>query len=618
MKMEIEPGRPVLLDGAKKASARDWDVAAAAVLRKARKLAKDAPDDDAWDALARSTVEGLAIPPLGTPDRLAASGGAPFALEALTGSGSIVARAESGWDIRALVADPDPATANAAALADLENGATSLWLSVGGAGTPLSRLPRVLDGVLLELAAVVLQPAGEVTELQAAVAFTELIDERGGEPDAGTNLGADPIGRSLRSAGPAPDRSAMFAAVRRLGDLASGFGIRALMVDGTVAHDAGAGDAAELGYALAVGADYLRALEAGGCGIEDALGLLEFRFAATAEQFSTIAKFRAARGLWRRVAEISGAAGGLGDQLQHAVTSLPMLTRYDPWVNLLRTTVAAFAAGVGGADAVTVLPFDTRLGVPDALGRRMARNISALLISEALAAAVTDPAAGSSAVEILTRELAEAGWAEFQRIERAGGIRLDDSMRGRWAETATERVRRIATRKQPITGVSEFPNLREVLPTRRSALPFTDVISFWADSFEGLRDEPAVQPVFLATLGTVPEHAARAGFMANLFAAGGVDTVTAGATTGVEDVVAAFTAAGAPVACLAGTDAAYAEIGAAVIGGLRAAGASRVVSGGRPKGELAQLVDDHFAAGEDAVAFLQRTRQSLSMTEVTA
>ena len=99
-----------------------------------------------------------------------------------------------------------------------------------------------------------------------------------------------------------------------------------------------------------------------------------------------------------------------------------MMTRYDPWVNLLRTTVAAFAAGVGGADAVTVLPFDTRLGVPDALGRRMARNISSLLISESHVAAVHDPAAGAHAVEMLTAELAEAGWAEFQRIEAAGGI----------------------------------------------------------------------------------------------------------------------------------------------------------------------------------------------------
>jgi methylmalonyl-CoA mutase len=276
--------------------------------------------------------------------------------------------------------------------------------------------------------------------------------------------------------------------------------------------------------------------------------------------------------------------------------------------------VAAFAAGVGGADAVTVLPFDTRLGIPDALGRRMARNTSSLLISESHVAAVTDPAGGSHAVEILTAELAEAGWAEFQRIERAGGILAalaDGSLRSRWAVTAAERARRIATRRLPITGVSEFPNLREVLPTRRSTASPEAMPGFWAGAFEDMRDAPATAPVFLATLGTVPEHAARAGFAANLFAAGGVESVTAGATGSVPDVVAAFGETGSPVACLAGSDKAYAESGAAVVQALRAAGASWVVLAGRPKGDLADLVDDHVAVGDDVVEFLRRTRAQL-------
>jgi methylmalonyl-CoA mutase len=615
--MDKEPGPPVLLAAGDAATSQDWNAAAAAVLRKARRLAVDAPDADAWEVLAGSTVEGVHVPPLGTRDRLADRGGALVAGQTMTGE--VLARAESGWDIRSLLADPDPDTANAAAVADLENGATSLWLTVGGAGTALSRLPRLLDGVFLEIAPVVLRATDEVTDIRAALALIELADRRGVEPDAGSNFGADPIGRATRTTAPDLDRSAMFAEIRELGELATGLGVRALVVDGTMAHEAGAGDAGELGYVLAVGVEYLRALEAGGCGVEDAFGLLEFRFAATAEQFNTMAKFRAARFLWRRVAEMCDAAWGSAEQLQHAVTSLPMLTRYDPWVNLLRTTVAAFAAGVGGADAVTVLPFDTRLGVPDALGRRMARNISSLLISEAHVAAVADPAAGSSAVELLTRELAEAGWAEFQRIEAAGGIVAalrGGSIRERWAVTADERARRIATRKQPITGVSEFPNLAEVLPTRRSAPEETTEATFWAEPFESMRDQPAGQPVFLATLGPVPEHAARAGFMANVFAAGGVGTVTAGATTGVEDVVAAFTATGSPVACVCGTDAAYAGIGASVIAGLRAAGASRVLLAGRPKGELVQLVDDRCAVGDDAVVFLQRTRQFLARTGV--
>ncbi|NED80368.1 methylmalonyl-CoA mutase, partial [Streptomyces sp. SID11233] len=81
----------------------------------------------------------------------------------------------------------------------------------------------------------------------------------------------------------------------------------------------------------------------------------------------TIAKLRAARRLWARVTEVCGAVDG---QVQHAVTSPVMMSRRDPWVNMPRTTLATLAAGVGGADAVTVLPFDHALGLPDAFARR--------------------------------------------------------------------------------------------------------------------------------------------------------------------------------------------------------------------------------------------------------
>ena len=611
---------PVRLAGGITATAHDWNVAAAAVLRKARRLADDDPVEAAWATLARETVEGIVIPPLGTPER-AARGTAPGPeCNPDTRAGRAIIRAESGWDIRSVVANPDAAAAAASAIDDLENGVTSLWVTVGGPGSTPADLGRALDGVLLDIAPVVITAAGTVTDRQAAQAFIAFLDARGVSPDSGASLGADPVGRAVRTQRAFPDERADL--VQTIGDistLATTVGIRALTVDGSAAHDAGAGDAAELGYSLAVGAEYLRALETAGCDIEAAFGLLEFRFAATDDQFSTIAKFRAARGLWRRVAQLSGAAAGSAELFAHAVTSAPMLTRYDPWVNLLRTTLAAFAAGVGGADAVTVLPFDSRLGVPDALGRRMARNISSLLISESHVAAVDDPAGGSHAVEMLTADVADAAWAEFQTIERSGGVLTalsDGSLRTRWAATSAERARRISTRRQPITGVSEFPNLREVLPSRRSTADRGGLPTSWAAPFETLRDEPAATPVFLATLGSVADHAARAGFAANLFAAGGVDTVTAGATTGVDDVVTAFRDTGSPVACVTGSDKAYAESGADVIAALRAAGATRVLLAGRPKGELAGLVDDHVAAGDDVVEFLRRTRQFLPGSDV--
>jgi methylmalonyl-CoA mutase len=324
---------------------------------------------------------------------------------------------------------------------------------------------------------------------------------------------------------------------------------------------------------------------------------VEFRYAATDEQFPTIAKLRAARRLWARVLELSEAVERT--QRQHVVTSRPMMSKYDPWVNMLRTTVAAFAAGVGGADAVTVLPFDSTLGVPDAFGRRIARNTSSLLISESHLARVADPAGGAYAVEKLTDDLARAAWEIFGRLD--DGESLDPMVE----RTVERRDREVATRKRPLTGLSEFPNLDEARPDRRPD-PAASEVQRYGAAFEALRDEPATSPVFLATMGTVAAHTARATFATNLFAAGGVRVEPAGATGGVDDVLAAYD--GQAVACLAGTDPTYAEWGADLVAALRDAGVRHVILAGKPGG---LPVDDSCAVGVDALDFLRRTREEL-------
>jgi methylmalonyl-CoA mutase len=295
-----------------------------------------------------------------------------------------------------------------------------------------------------------------------------------------------------------------------------------------------------------------------------------------------------------------------------------MTSRRDPWVNMLRGTIAAFAAGVGGADAVTVVPFDEPLGAPDAFGRRIARNTSSLLIEESHVAAVTDPAGGSYAVEKLTDDLALAAWAELGRIEADGGALADAARTGvkaRVKEVAAARDAQVADRSRPLTGVSEFPNLDEVLPEREH-LPHR-YARHYGLAFEDMRAEPAGRPVFLATMGPISAHTARATFATNLFAAGGVAVEAAGATDGVEAVTAAYS--GQPVVCLAGTDAAYAEWGADLVAALRAAGASYVVLAGKPgertglrQGDGDDTVDDWAAMGVDALGFLGRIREELS------
>ena len=266
--------------------------------------------------------------------------------------------------------------------------------------------------------------------------------------------------------------------------------MRAAVVDGTTVHEQGASDGQELGWVLARGAAMLRTLEAAGIPAEQAFGLLELRLAATDEQFPTIAKLRAARRLWAWMAELCDVPDPR--TRIHAVTSRPMTSAFDVHLNLLRATVAAFGAGVGGADVLTVVPFDEPTGEVSELARRLARNTSALLVAESHVAAVADPAGGAYAVERLTDDLALVAWSELGAIETEG----DAAFASRVADVRARREADVATRRRPITGLSEYPRLEDPVPGRRN-------LSYrWGAAFEALRREPSEAHVFLATLGT--------------------------------------------------------------------------------------------------------------------
>jgi methylmalonyl-CoA mutase len=544
-------------------SKADWERAAAGVLRKSGRMSDDDPDETVWTALTRTTYDGLEVPPLGTSDHV-------------TRAARPRPDRAGGWDVRVRVGID-----NVRVLAELENGATSLW--VPAEEVPADQLGSLLDGVLLDLAPVVLEAP--------TVAHAEILSSLGPlHPD--TNLGAT--------------TDADLVAVARL---AAQSGVRGVVVDAVTIHERGASDAQELGWLLARGAQVLRVLEQGGIDAERAFPLIELRVAVTDEQFVGIAKLRALRVLWARLAELCGVADAR--TRVHAVTSRPMTSAYDVHVNLLRTTVAAFAAGVGGADAITIVPFDEPTGEITTLGRRLARNISALLVDESHVARVADPAGGAYAVERLTDDMCRAAWAELGRIEADG----EQAFFARVAKVKERREDDVAHRRRALTGLSEFANLADPVPTRRN-------LSYrWGAAFEAFRADPPEQHVFLATLGPVAQHTPRAGFAANLLASGGIAVDAAGATTGAGDLVAAY--AGQAVVCLAGADAAYAEWGSAAATALRAAGAQRVLvvstsstdgkgsTDGTSSTEGLAWADDAFRSGDDAVAFLTRTREAL-------
>ncbi|HVV13137.1 methylmalonyl-CoA mutase small subunit [Amycolatopsis sp.] len=594
----------------------DWQQLVAGVLKKSGALPEDftgAPES----LLTSRTYDGIEIRPLYTAEDQAPPAGFP-GLSPFVRGAKPEGAVGTGWEVRVLHAHPDPAVTNKAVLADLEHGAGSVWLRVDGDALPLDRLADALNEVYLDLAPVVLE-AGEHYEA-AANALLDLLAEKN-IPDSEVvgNLGADPITLRARS-GEAHQIAPAAALAARLAPKYPK--LRTIVVDGLPYHEAGGSDTQELGASIAAGVAYLRALTDAGLSVDEAAAQLEFRFAATADQFLTIAKLRAARRLWSRVAEVSGAAPH--GMKQHAVTSTAMLTQRDPWVNMLRTTVACFAAGVGGADAVTVLPFDAAIGQPDGFSRRIARNTQAILLEESKLSGVIDPAGGSWYVENLTDALANAAWREFTELERQGGIEaaLESGALGeRLADTWAQRSKRLATRKDPITGVSEFPNLTEKR-IERDPLPSTvDGGGLpkvrYAQAFEQLRDrsdaylaETGERPkVFLATLGPLASHTARAMFASNLLQAGGIEPVNPGA---VEDVVAAFRESGATVACLCGSDKSYGEQANDVAAALHEAGAKTVLLAGKPA-ESYRGISGYAYTGCDALAVLTSTLETLGV-----
>ncbi|MGW2841697.1 methylmalonyl-CoA mutase family protein [Streptomyces sp. NPDC001493] len=599
------------------ASPEQWQTLVEGVLRKS---GKDVTGEAALEALSTTLEDGLTTRPLYTSRTGAPPAGLP-GFAPFTRGGGPAGNAAGGWDVRQRHALTDPVRLNEALLDDLENGVTSLWLRVGGpGGVPVSGLDRALDGVLLDLAPLALDAGDD--SAAAAAELVRLYADRGVAPEAVRGgLGIDPLGGSART-GDTPDlTTAVEWAARCAGEYP---GLRAVSVDALPYHEAGGGVAQELGLSLATGVAYLRALTAAGLSVGAACSQLEFRYAATADQFLTIAKLRAARRLWARVAQACGAPGA-GAQWQHAVTSSVMMTRRDPWVNMLRTTLAALGAGVGGADAVTVLPFDEALGLPDAFARRIARNTSTILMEESHLARVVDPAGGSWYVENLTEELAVAAWAFFQEIERAGGLEAATAsglVAERLAVTWEKRSRDLARRKEPVTGVSEFPHFAEH-PVEREAAPAAPSGGLPKvrrdEAFEALRSRSdahlattgARPKVFLAALGPASAHTARASFAANLFQAGGVETVHRPVTVDAATVAGAFAASGAGIACLCSSDAVYEREAAGVAAALVAAGAGHVLLAGRP-GEV-DGVDGYVFAGCDAVAVLSSVLDRLGV-----
>lgn len=552
----------------------------------------------------------------------------------------------SPWQVLQRVDHRDPATANQQTLQDLEGGTTGLTLVLAGSpgahGFGLepseATLSRVLDGVHLD-AGIALEVDG--CSPSAALSLTKVIGKRAAKDSAQIRFGLDPLGMLVRQDTAQVRWTDLIGSVTQLiADLAhQGFKGPFAVADARIIHEAGAAEAQELAYALASATTYLRGLEAGGVSLDRARRWIFFRLAADADQFLTMAKFRALRKLFARVEEACGLAPE--PIFISCETAWRMMTRRDPWVNVLRATVATFAAGLGGADSISVLPFTAALGLPDAFARRLARNTQLILLEESNLAKVADPAAGSGGLEALTEQLCLAAWAMFQEIEAAGGAPAalaQGLIQSKVGVVRAQREAAVAHGREPLTGTSEFPDIHE-LPvsvletasndttsgaTKRAGIEPLPSIRL-AEPFEQLRDASdraftatGTRPrIFLANLGTPSDFSARATFAKNFFEAGGIEAITNDGFSNLQDLAAAFKGSDAQVACLCSSNTIYAKEAVAAGRELARAGATHIYLAGRP-GDLEAALQDagvrtFIYAGCDMLATLKAAQALLGL-----
>lgn len=627
--------------------------------------------------LVSRTDDGLDIQPLYHPAfGVVESDGAPGAFPFVRGTG------EKRWTIEQRVDHPDPAGANATLLRDLERGVEALKLKIAnparadaGSGIVLggaADLERLLEGVFTEMAPVSLDARGRAAEV--AVYVIALWQRRGhvGEKPAG-DFHVDPMATLAATGelkgGLDATMAELAAITRHIRDWPK---VRSIGCDLRPYHEAGASPGVEIGTGLAAAVATMRALEAQGNSLELIASNLSFTVPVDDDVFTSMAKLRAVRLAWSLVLDGCGLKDQKAAPRVVAETSTRMLTRRDPWVNLLRNTVAGFAGAAGGADAVTVLPFTAVLGDADELARRMSRNTQLILADESHLGHVVDPAGGAWYVESLTQRLAAAAWERFREIEREGGF-LESLKSGKLAARIAAqwalREKRVGCRRDPITGVSTFPLLSEQAPklvaidrgpltsaakatlsaaqvpilpleaalaaaARGEAVLVTggEAIACYAlplhrlsEGFELLRDTAdsafkscGVRPqILFLNLGRLAEFNARSTWAKNLVEAGGFEAVMAEPVTGADDLEQARQASSTPIAVLCSSDERYADDGLAVAQAAKVLGIRRLYVAGRP-GDTEPAwrdagVDGFFFEGMDVLAELGAAQAFLGL-----
>ncbi|WP_088342810.1 MULTISPECIES: methylmalonyl-CoA mutase family protein [Rhodomicrobium] len=440
----------------------DWQRAALKALR-----------GGALGELNSALYEGIEAAPLYT----AADGGEAARLSGQLGASPFIRgerrpATERPWSIIQFLDHLDIAEANRQLKEDIAGGAKCFWLQFGGqipyggatiGARRVETLEKVFSGVALDEIGILI--SGGFDAIAGTGLMAALVEKRGTPPARlKGSAGLDPLSLYAASGSvPAERERALSEAV----DVATylrekSYGWRPFLVSDRAWHQAGGSAREELAFSLAAAVAYWQALIDAGWPLDEAADAIGFSLTADTDIFVAIAKFRAMRALWARVTEAAGIKPRRAPLI--AAMSFRAITERDPHVNLLRATAAAFGAGVGGADAVLLIPFNTRHGTPDAFARRLARNTQLVLQEEAYIGRVADAAGGSWYVESLTHQLAAAAWGEFRAVEATGGLlaALEAGLVERkLTDVLLRRSANLARNRDKITGVSSYPNLAE-------------------------------------------------------------------------------------------------------------------------------------------------------------
>lgn len=564
--------------------------------------------------LLTKTYEGITLKPIYTDADYSANPERPGEGDYLRGTDP-AGYMDTPWAIAQEITAVEPEEANKQILHELEKGATAVNVKLCGCVRVENEadMAKLFEGVVLPAAALHVTAGGSaICKLKLAKAAVKDFDKAEG------CFGADPLGMiALRGGiGKTLDKAYddMAESVRFAKENAPK--LRTVIADGNVYANGGATAVQEAAYVIATASDYIAAMTERGISADDAAGSIRLSVSLGSNFFMEIAKLRAMRVVFARMARAYGAGDEAAKADVYARTSAFTKTVLDPYVNILRTTTEAFSGVVGGINAMSVSTLDEAIGDSDETSKRIARNLQLMLREEFDLLHPVDPAGGSWYVETLTGELIKAISDKFKDIEANGGMYAmleKGEIQAEIKKVLNERFKKLATRADRAVGTNMYANMSEK-PLERAAKPVGKPCCGemamhiepveqhrWTEQFEALRkatDDAAEKTgkrlsAFLVNMGPIPQHKARADFSRGFLEVGGINVIGNDGFECPDCAVKAAVESGADVAVICSTDDTYPQLVPAIAKGIKEKAPNMIVMlAGAPAAEFKPSYDE--------------------------